>query len=146
MWATGEVPTGADAGATLLEMLVVVAILAMVSGLTFADFRPALARYRLDAARSDVASAAAFARATALRTGEAQTLSVDADGAALGSGARRQVMPPGVRLAPASAEVQFSPDGTAEAGQRLTVSDGRATLALEIEPGSGLVAIARGAP
>lgn len=125
-------------------MLVVVALLAMASGLIFADFRPALTRYRLETARSDAASAVVFTRARALRTGQPQTLAVAADGSALLAAGRRQALPPGVRIDPAAAVVTFSPDGTSEDGQRLVLSNGRGRLALDVEAGSGLVTVARG--
>ena len=50
--ATGE-RTPADAGFTLLEMLVVVGVLGLVSGVAFPTVRPALSRIAAQAMRRD---------------------------------------------------------------------------------------------
>ena len=133
MSATGEPPRAletwpAEAGATLLEMLVVVALLAMISGLVFAKFRPALQRMALDAAGTELGYTLDQARATALRTSVAQSVELAEDGSAYAYAGHRVRLAASTRLQSDQAEVRFSPNGLSGGAQVELVSGVRHLL------------------
>lgn len=142
MSATGKAALeSADAGATLLEMLVVVALMALTSGLVFANFRPALDRTVLEAARSELAQTLDRARARALRTGAPDAVELAEDGSAYASGGRTVVLPPGVRLEGDRTAVLFSPNGLTQGAHLALLRRGR-RLGLEVSAGGGVVLMA----
>ena len=132
----------AEAGATLLEMLVVVALLAMISGLVFANFRPALQRMALDAAGTELGYTLAQARATALRTSAAQSVELAEDGSAYAYGGRRVRLPASTRLRSDQANIRFSPNGLSD-GARVELVSGARRLLLRVETDG---AVAQGSP
>ncbi len=138
--ATGEPSggcAGTEAGATLLEMLVVMALLVMVSGLTWASFRPALRLASLSAARSELLLGLAQTRAEALRRGSERDLHPSDDGTAYVAAGRRVALPPGVRLAADPDPVTFAADGRSP-GARLRLSLGGRGASVTVAPGDGL--------
>ncbi len=138
--ATGEPSDGCvgkDAGATLLEMLVVMALLVMIGGLTLASYRPVLRRASLAAARSELLLGLAEVRAEALRQGSERDLHPTGDGTGYVAAGRRIGLPPGVRVASEPGRVSFFADGRSP-GARLRLSLGGRILAVTVAAGSGL--------
>ena len=142
MSATGEHGWPADVGATLLEMLVVVALLAMISGLAFADFRPALQRMALDAAGTELGYTLAQARATALRTSAPQSVALAQDGSTYDYAGRRTRLPNSTRLRSDQSEIRFSPNGLSD-GARVELVSGARRLLVQVGPDG---AMAQGGP
>lgn len=126
------------AGFTLFEMLVVLAIAALIGTLAF----PAVERARGAMAFTDalgrVEAALNSARARALRTGEPASFTLDTVTGSFGGGER---LPDGVR-GEGAANVRFFPDGSASTARfALIWRTARAQIA--VDPVSGLVTVER---
>jgi general secretion pathway protein H len=116
MSATGEV-RASEAGFTLLEAMVALAIFGLISGLAFPALFQGVAGAAFDQAASGLRADLAMARAQALRTGAPVELVVDAAGRGYGwtPGPQRELIAD-VALAPAGARVRFYPDGSSSGG------------------------------
>lgn len=125
-------------GFTLLEILVVLAIMAMITGLAFPRVDRMLDSARFDSARSIAMAAVRGARAEAIRT-DAMVL-VEASGDAhslLGNGRVIATMPTAVRVDAGPEQARFYGDGSATAGSfRLIAGARRAEL--DVLPPTGM--------
>ena len=120
-------PTHRDNGFTLLEMLVTLAIMAMVGALVFPGMENGI-------------QALAFRRAVDLVEGNlkrAHAAAIAGRGAVslMPGGVLRQ-MPAGISLASAPAAITFFPDGSSTGGV-LTVRSGTHRAQLDIDPVTG---------
>jgi len=126
---------------TLLEMLVVLAIMGFISALVVVRLDRAVALYSLRESESAVAASLKVARARAIRSGEPVVFAVTGDGTAYGmSDGALASLPSGVVLhAPAGSGVTFYPDGTTGGG-RFDLGNARGRIALVVDPANGDVA------
>ncbi|MGZ8362373.1 MAG: pilus assembly FimT family protein [Caulobacteraceae bacterium] len=136
MSATGR----RDAGATLLEALVVLAITAMISAVAFPNLTRGLDRMALRQAERALTADIAEARARAIRGGSPVLFNVAADGRSYGwSGSARRSTPSSVSVSLEPSVLSFSQDGGATPGQiRLTSVAGAASLTIDPVTGSVL--------
>lgn len=124
-------------GFTLIEALVVVAILALISGLAFPRVQQMIDAARFSSARTMLLGAVAEARARAIRTDSATRLTASPDGADLiiGETVIAQ-LPSGIRIAPQSRMPAFFSDGSASGGLvTLNGTPRQATLTIVRETG-----------
>lgn len=128
---------GAD-GFTLIEVLIVIAILALVGGLIFPRVDRLLDRARFASAQSVVAAAARVARAEALRTDTIVLLQPAPDGSGLMSNGRSvAALPAPVRVQGGAEGMRFYGDGSATGGV-LRVVDGRYSAELQVLAPTGI--------
>jgi general secretion pathway protein H len=127
-------PFRPDAGVTLLEMLVVLAILASASVIGMSALRSARGGDDVLRATNGLAAAMRSVRAQAMRESRPTTLYVDLQLRTYWTepGARRQLpaglslasrVPDGDQISPTLVRLRFEPDGSAADGS-ITVSDG----------------------
>ena len=126
-----------EAGATLIEMLVVVGILGLVTGLVFPAWMAPLHRVQLYEARAALIAHLRTARADSVRGGDTVTLGPADDGRGYGW-ERFHTNLPGV-VAIEGDPITFFADGSSSGGA-LKLSDPSRTLSVAVDPGSGLVA------
>lgn len=122
MSATGRID---ERGYTLIEMLVVLAVMSLASGIAFPAVERAVAQQQF---RSDVAASEALlraARAKAIVRGEMVRIS-------------DQDAPEKVTLTMPRGALHFYADGSADGG-RVTVSRGDRQARLEIDAATGLI-------
>lgn len=137
MSATGSARAPSDRGFTLLEMLVVLAVMALIAGISFPAVERLSVRSGLLAARNMVMAELLTARADAFRTDSATSISVAPDGRSLAQadGVPIQI-PQGVALAAQPARLHFYPDGSTSGGQLQLRSDVLATdIVVDTEQG-----------
>lgn len=103
----------AQAGFTLLEMLVTVAVMGLVLAMLAGVMRPHSHRLELQAAARDVACAMRLARGAALVSGAPVTLALPR-------------LPPWLRVMeqPSAGGIVFTPDGASSGGSVLLAGDG----------------------
>ncbi len=118
MSAAGERRARAgERGATLLEMMVALAILALVIGLSFPALRAPLAALSVDGARGALAADLRAARSQAVRSGEPVAFQLAADGRGWSwTGGRRALAAP-LRVETETGAVTFAGDGGAAAAR-----------------------------
>ncbi|MGL6044043.1 MAG: pilus assembly FimT family protein [Sandaracinobacteroides sp.] len=140
MSATGSAAPARAQGFTLIEMLVVLAISALVAGLLFPSVERMTARAELLAARSLVAAELSQARSDALRFDRRVQVSVARDGGSLAHGDAVAIpMPAEIRIEGVPAILGFYPDGSASGG-RITLTGDRLVTGLDIDARHGGVA------
>ena len=134
MSATGR---AGERGATLIEMLVVLGIIGLVTGLVFPAWLAPLRRVQLYEARTALVSNLRTARAGALRGGEAVSLAVAGDGRGYGWGMRRVYLPGTVAIEGDPGAVTFYADGSSTGGT-LKLSDHGRSADISVDPVTGL--------
>ncbi|HEX2817816.1 MAG TPA: GspH/FimT family pseudopilin [Phenylobacterium sp.] len=134
MSATGSRP---DAGATLIEMLVVVGILGLVAVLVFPAWISPLQRVQLYEARAALVSHLRTARADSIRQGAQVTLELTDGGRGYGWEQRRTALPAGVVVDGEPRAITFFADGSSSGGELKVISRGRSLL-VEVDSASGL--------
>ncbi len=134
----------AEAGETLIEALVVVAIIGMVAAIGFPQMRQALLTLSRRQAVATVAARLRQARAEALRRDTPVVFAVTDGGTTYGlTGGRPTPTPPGVILASSAARgkaIAFYGDGSSSGGS-IWVIAGRQRTAVCIGAGTGVVAV-----
>jgi general secretion pathway protein H len=140
MSATGKPRTErrGERGATLLEMLVVLGILGLVTGLVFSSWTAPVRRVQLYEARMALVSNLRTARASALRGGEPVSLELAEDGRGYGWGARRVYLPGVVAIDGQPRAITFYTDGSSTGGA-LKLSDHGRSEGVSVDPVTGLV-------
>ncbi|MDF8334372.1 prepilin-type N-terminal cleavage/methylation domain-containing protein [Novosphingobium sp. HBC54] len=127
-----------DRGFTLIEALVVLAVVGLIAGLAYPAIERAQAGLALREARGAAEATLASARARALRTGAPVDLSAGRQGLALnGRVARPEAVSP-VRIEIAPADIRFLPDGSVTGG-RVTLIAANGSTTFAIAPGTGTV-------
>ncbi len=144
MSATGEPPASgaADAGFTLLEMLVVVGILGLLTAVAFPAVRPTLAHIAAQSARSDLAANLRSARAQAIRRQATVNVQISPTARGYVWNGRRVDLPGGAHLMTDTGALSFAGDGASSGGHFAIAWDGRA-LDVDVEPGTGVVRLER---
>jgi prepilin-type N-terminal cleavage/methylation domain-containing protein len=145
MSATGDFPLSAASGSqreadgfTLLEVLVVIAVLALVSGLLFPRVERTVENVQFASARSAVQAATLAARAEAARTDSTVLLQPSNDGRTLLSNGRAIAsLPPSIRVQSDAEGLRFFGDGSAGGGS-LNVIAPRGQAELLIADGTGV--------
>jgi hypothetical protein len=135
MSAIGDAPGGhPTAGFTLLEMLVAMAIMALVAGIGFPVLQRRLAERPLDTAAHDLAQAVAKARADALASGAPVRLSASNSDPAIVLAGGRQIarLPVGVTLDWPATPIGFYPDGSVVGGT-LVLHAGQVTRTIAVD-------------
>ena len=134
MSATGN---RGEAGATLIEMLVVIGILGLIAGLVFPVWSSPLRRVQLYEARSALIAHLRTARADSVRSGDGVTLELSEDGRAYNWEQSRAVLPAGVTIDGEPRAITFFADGSSSGGA-LRLKDARRALKINIDLASGL--------
>lgn len=127
--------TGAQAGFTLIEVIVVLAVLGMVGGMVLARGPARSAGLELRLAGNAVAQALRLARTEAIARNQPVPVVFDTAAATLRVGARAaQALPPGIAVAVVTAAdesagprgaIRFLPDGSSTGGRVELASAGR---------------------
>ena len=124
-----------DSGTTLVETLVVMAILALVGSLSVVQFRQTMTAYTWRTAEAVVKSDLQIARSDALRGDRPVSFQVSADGSQyVWDGARPRALPAGVRLSGQS--ILFYGDGSSSGGE-LHIISARGEQRIGIESATG---------
>ncbi|THD60620.1 GspH/FimT family pseudopilin [Phenylobacterium sp.] len=140
MSATGSHPSagnGPDAGATLIEMLVVVGVMGLVAVLVFPAWISPLQRIQLYEARAALVSHLRDARADSIRQGAPVRLEVTNGGRGYGWEEHRTGLPAGVVIDSDPGTIVFFADGSSSGGE-LKMSGRRRSLSVSVDPASGL--------
>ncbi|MEW6358157.1 MAG: GspH/FimT family pseudopilin [Planctomycetota bacterium] len=140
----------AQRGFTLLELMLVLAILGLVYGLVFFRLDHVLTRYRLRGAARDVLATMQLARSQAVSQQQPFRVVFDMDDQAFwltregGAPAAKRPLPEGVRIArvtvagrPRSsgkASVEYTPLGGARSAQVNMASDDGRTILIKVDP------------
>lgn len=134
MSATGNIAAH-DAGQTLMEMLVALAILTLLAGIAAPGIGHLLTRQALVEAQGTLTLAVAQARADAVARSAPVQLGLAPDGARLTSSAGRpdRALPPGASLDWPRAGIVFHGDGTAS-GWDGAIHTSSATRRFRIDP------------
>lgn len=132
MSATGR---RGEAGATLMEMLVVVGILGLVTALVFPAWISPLRRIQLYEARSALVSNLRLARALSVRSGEPVSFALAEDGRGYGWGTTRVYAPAPVSIV--GDPITFYADGSSSGGG-VTLVERERTVSVAVDPATGL--------
>jgi general secretion pathway protein H len=129
-------------GFTLIEMLVVIAVLGLIAGIGFPAVDRALDRAEFRAAAARVELAAREARARAIGSGAPVAFGVPTGGGPIRRQGDAFALPATMRLALPPQGLRFYPDGSATGGQIvLTAPRGRMTMRVSADTGAIGVAI-----
>jgi general secretion pathway protein H len=148
-----EVPArGASAGVTLLELLIVLAIMAIVAALVVPMFGGGVSTGELKSAAREVAAGLRFARSEALATRQETRVLLDLERRTfrIERDARTHVLPPQIELKLFTAQrdlvsetvgsIRFFPDGGSNGG-RVTLAAGERKYDVDVDWLTGRVAI-----
>lgn len=130
---------GRAGGFTLIEMLVVLAILGLIGGLAFPRLQQAVRTQEFRAAGSTVAAMLREARARAVRSGRPVRFAASPDGSGYSSdGGAGATFPSPIELSVAPAgTIVFYGDGSSSGGSAVVAVDQR-RLRFTVEPATGL--------
>ncbi len=134
-------PRRGDRGFTLIEMIVVLVVLALVSGIVLSRGPLRSPTLDLRACARGMAANLRLARADAIAADQDRTFSVDA--AARDYGLRdgvRHALPAGVDIEGRTAPILFHPDGSASGGA-VTLADDGHRIAVRVDWLTGQVAV-----
>lgn len=129
--------TGED-GFTLLEMLVVLAVAALIAGIGFPRLQSQVTAQEWRTGVASVTALLRSARAQALRSGAVTTVSVAADGRRIRIGEGRPLELPGSVSVAVSQPVGFHADGSATGGDVMVEGSGRRAR-ISVAPATGLL-------
>jgi general secretion pathway protein H len=129
----------AQAGFTLLEMLVVIAIMGLISGIAFPNMVRALQRLPLLQARAALAANLVKARADSARLGQAVRVDFAEDGRAYRFESSEVALPAPVTLRADTRSVVFFADGSSSGAQLRLTGRGK-TVIVSVDPTTGVVA------
>lgn len=141
MSAAGKPANGRSAtvrGFTLLELLVILAIVSLVSAIAFPGVDKAMRRQGFVEAATRFEAALRGARAEAFRAGGAVPFEISADRRGFGYGGSFDSLPEGVVADASGAAIRFYPDGTSSGGL-VTLSDMRFELRWRVQPATGAI-------
>jgi type II secretory pathway pseudopilin PulG len=143
MSATGEAtrPSDADRGATLLEMLVVLGILLLTTGIIFPNLRRPYDTLSAETARSAVSADLRDARAQAIRTGRPVEFDIAGDGRTYGYDGASVLLPAAARLAAEPASIVFAPDGSSSGAQLAVIQRGGRRFGFALDAPTGVVGL-----
>lgn len=142
MSAAGSGP-GRSRGFTLIEMLVVLAITALVTALAFPALDRAMRRQAFEAAANAIDLGLREARADAIRTSRPTRFVLGPDRRSIvRDGAAPIAIPTDMTLSLPTRGIGFYGDGTSTGGEVAIGGVGRGRR-LSVDPGSGAVAVAR---
>ncbi len=128
-----------DDGATLLEMLVVMALMVMTAGLVFPNLRRPYRAILAEATRSSIVSDLRATRAEAIRNGADAAFEVSPDGRDYSFGGRSVRLPGSVRLEAQPRSILFGADGGSDGGRLTLTPDHGRRLPITVAPGLGVV-------
>lgn len=134
MSATGE------AGFTLLEMLVVVAIAALITGIGFPQLQRQVGAQEWRTATAATAALLRQGRAQALRGDRVAVVAAEPGGTALRLDGKPLALPRSVAAA-VPLPITFYPDGSTSGGE-VMVTAGRLAARIAVAPDTGLVMVA----
>jgi len=136
-----SLPSRAEAGFTLFEALVALAIMSLVAGIGFPSLQHLLARRAIDEGTLVVKMALAQARADAVREDSASTLTLAENRHRLrfSSGRPDVLLPDKLAVALPYAGFAFLPDGTSSGGV-VTISIGDRVRRIGIDPVNSRIA------
>lgn len=127
-----------DEGFTLLEMLVVLAIAAMIAGIGFPRLQGQIAAQEARTAVAAVTAALRAARAQALRSGTEIMVTASPDGHSVQSGGAVVVALPASVLVRMESPIGFQGDGSARGGE-LTVDGKGRQVRVSVASATGVV-------
>jgi prepilin-type N-terminal cleavage/methylation domain-containing protein len=127
-----------DAGFTLLEMLVVLAITALIAGIGFPRMQGQIAAQEWRTGVASVAALLRTARAQALRSGAVTTVSVAPDGHRLHLGDAEPVVLPASVVVKSPRPLAFFGDGSSRGGEIAVRGAGR-SVRIRVAPATGLL-------
>ena len=133
---------GASAGFTLFEVLVAVAIMALIAGIAFPALQQVLSRAAIGEAQDAVLLALTQARAEARAKDIVVALALTSDHRGLDPGNGRPVteLPDNVDLDLPSHGFAFYPDGSAQGGVAL-ITSGSSSRRIGVDPNTGRIGV-----
>lgn len=125
-----------ERGVTLIEAMVALAVMALISAITFPALERGYGRLELQRATERLAADLRVARAQALRRGGPVVLALATDGRSYAIGAvQRPGVADGVSFG-GTARIAFYPDGSASGGRIIVANRGREAQ-VAIDPSTG---------
>jgi general secretion pathway protein H len=153
MSRAGSDNSGASAGFTLLELIMVVLVMALAVGISYTALTHGTAIFQLRSAGRDVLNTFRYAREKAITEQQRLKIVVDKEAQTVvfsdefGDGARALVMPHHVRIEKVMLEghelvqeplaVHFLPNGSSENAEIVLVSDSGSVLRIVTDPVTG---------
>ncbi len=142
MSGTGSAPfsrRGVTGGFTLIEMLVVLAISALIAGLGFPRVEAMIDTQRFRSEATGMALALTETRATALREGRTTRFAIASNGY-VPAGGVAHLLPAGTHLSATAPVVAFYDDGTGDAAT-IVMTGQRDRRQFTVSPDTGTIAV-----
>ena len=134
----GQRPWHIDSGFTLLEMLVIVAILSLVTGIIFPSLDRAMRRQDFANSCARLELALRTARAVAIRSDVPVRFKVSADGHGFSYGAVSERLPDTTKLTGPDRDIAFFADGSAMGGT-IAIADRGLMRRWSVRPSTGAI-------